>query len=251
MKTPATLFPFSDDDLEATVSDGIAVIHIRRNAFEVVTDLSESAHLFELLDNARSDPRIVAVLLGNAPGAFSGAAYRDFLERADATSRGEDKRDNLRKRQINILNHFIQTAIAYPKLIVAVLQGEVVTPFMGAALACDMCLAGPDLTFSLAHVTHGRHPSGALPYFLPKYIGVPRARHLLFNGGTIPAREALEMGLLADVIAEADLLSAATDAVRKLAGERRDMIRRTKRLMGIFWEDIQKYFEVENGLMIR
>lgn len=247
-----TTFTFEDEDLKSYREEEFLIIEIKQNAFEIVTDLSESSHLFDLLTLTENAPDMKGILLINHPGCFGEAEYEAYLKRILKINAGETmdwqaahEGRSIRKRQINILNQYILNSLRAQKLIIVGLQGEVVTPFMGGSLAADIRFASEDMSFSLAHLTFGLHPSGALPYLLPRYLGISRAKDLLFRGGRISAQKALDLGLINQIFSAGNFLEACLAELKKLQRLDLRVIKITKQLMNIYSEELARYFEFE------
>ena len=250
-----TSFVSENADLKSYPEGDFLIIEIKQNAFEIVTDLTESSHLFDLLSLVDSDPTMKGVFIVNHPDCFSETEYEAYLRKV-LKIKNEDEVDGLsaldrqgiRKRQINILNHFILSAFKMQKLIVIGLQGCVVTPFMGASLAADLRFASEDMSFSLAHITFGLHPSGALPYLLPKYIGLSRSKDLLFRGGRIDSKEALKLGLVSEILPTENFPQACIQELKRMPPIDLHLIKTTKQLMNIYAGELEHYFEFESKI---
>ena len=139
------------------------------------------------------------LLLINERCCFSEKEYSEFINSISGKGIGSGK-EKIRLRQINILNRFIMEMMNFKKLVISCLSGNIVTPFFGASLSADFRFASEDMVFSLSHLKLKVHPSGALPYFLPKYVGFSKANELLFSDREISAKEALKLGLVNKIL---------------------------------------------------
>ena len=93
------------------------------------------------------------------------------------------------------------------KVTIAVIEGECRGGGVQLALACDLRLAADSARLTLDEVKLGFLP-GLACYRLPRYVGLGRAKELLFTARTLAAQEALAWGLL-DRVAGGDRLEAA------------------------------------------
>jgi enoyl-CoA hydratase/carnithine racemase len=77
------------------------------------------------------------------------------------------------------------------------------------ALACDFIIASEAAFFTMSFILRGLVPDGGGLYFLPRRVGLARAKELIFTGRRVRAQEALAIGL-ADRVTPPDRLM--TDA---------------------------------------
>jgi enoyl-CoA hydratase/carnithine racemase len=91
---------------------------------------------------------------------------------------------------------------------IAAVNGPVTT-HSDQALLCDIVLAADTAKFADAvHFTAGLLPGDGINVVYSELLGVNRARYLLLTGQELDARQALEMGLVAEVMPQADLMPA-------------------------------------------
>ena len=63
------------------------------------------------------------------------------------------------------------------------------------ALCCDFIIASEAAIFAMSFIQRGLVPDGGGMYFLPRRVGLPRAKELIFTGRSVEAEEALAIGL--------------------------------------------------------
>lgn len=93
---------------------------------------------------------------------------------------------------------------------VAEVQGDAAGFGVGVVAACDVAVAVESARFSFPEVTIGLAPALVLAW-LPRVVGEREAFWLTASGEAIPARRALELGLLNGVVATADELGKDVD----------------------------------------
>ena len=108
---------------------------------------------------------------------------------------------------------------AIPQPVVAALSGAVESAGLELALACDIRIAGESARFAMPETELGMVPRGGGTQRLPRAIGRAQALRLLLTGETIDAAEALRIGLVSSVAADAEL-GAAADAVARTIASR-------------------------------
>lgn len=245
---------FANGNLEFKKVDHIGVISIKKNIFEIITDLSESTEFFDILERTKFEQDIHAILIINESGCLDSSKYTEFLKMVV----DEDKQDGFklssgvaRSRQIVNLNNFIRRTVVFDKLIFMALQGEIVTPFLGASLAADFRFAAEDVCFSLCHLKMGVHPAGALPYFLPKYIGQSKVAEILYGGKDISCKEALELGLVNKVFTKDNFEEQCIQEIENMIDGRANVLSCTKKLLTFSIKDLEEYISSEECKYIR
>ena len=180
--------------------------------------------LKQALDQAAEDGSVRAVVLTGSGRAFSsGADLRQGFEMTEAghPDVGTPLRD---------LYHPLITQVrTMPKPVVAAVNGPAVGIGCSLALAADLIVARESAYFLIAFVNIGLVPDGGSSMLLPERIGMARAAEMAMLGERIPARQALEWGLINRVTddqgfeAEVDALAAklASGPTKAYAGMKR------------------------------
>lgn len=95
------------------------------------------------------------------------------------------------------------------KVTVAAINGAAVGVGMDLALGCDFIIAADTASFAMAHIVRGLVADGGGMYFLPRRIGLVRAKELILSGRRLGAEEALELGIADRVCPAPELEDAA------------------------------------------
>lgn len=162
------------------------------------------ARLAEAFTSLSGETRAV-VLAGNGP-AFCAGGDLEWMKRAAAYTHEENERDALR------LARLFQAIVDCPAVVIARVHGPAYGGGCGLVAACDVAIASEGAKFAFSEVKLGLVPATISPFVLPK-IGAGHARALFTTGEAFSAGRALTIGLVHEVVAEADL-DAAVD--RKL-----------------------------------
>ena len=85
------------------------------------------------------------------------------------------------------------------------------------ALAGDLALAAESARFTMAYTRAGLTPDGSSTYFLPRVVGLRRAKELTLTNRTLSAQEALAWGIVNRVVPDAELMPAARALAAELA----------------------------------
>lgn len=86
-----------------------------------------------------------------------------------------------------------------PIPVLAAVNGVAAGAGFGLALAADVRVASDDAWFTCGFAAIGLVPDTGVSYFLPRYVGLPRATQLAFTGERLSAEAAAGLGLVAKV----------------------------------------------------
>jgi 2-(1,2-epoxy-1,2-dihydrophenyl)acetyl-CoA isomerase len=188
-------------------TDGIARITFSRPDSLNALDPTLATEVRLALEEARGDPSIrVLILTGTGRGFSAGgdvATFHAHVDTAPAFLR-------------ELLMHFhtgITTILELPFPVVAGINGVTAGAGMGYCMAADLAVAAESAVFTMAYTGIGATPDGSTTYFLPRIVGTRRAMEMTLLNRTLSAREALDWGLVNEVVADAEL----GDAVQALA----------------------------------
>ena len=168
--------------------------------------------LLAAVNRASADPSLRAVLISGAGRAFSAGADvknpRELLP---------DGTPDLSTRLREIYNPIVLAIRQAPKPVVAAVQGAVAGLGISLALACDLLLAAEDAYLLMAFVRIGVMPDAGASTFLAERAGLARAAQLAMLGERLPARQALEWGVVNEVHAVDQLAERAHALTARLA----------------------------------
>lgn len=85
------------------------------------------------------------------------------------------------------------------------------------AMLCDVTLAAEDADFMDPHFMAGSPPGDGQALALQALMGIKRAAYYIYGGKSIPARTALELGIVSDVLPREELLDRAWELARYIA----------------------------------
>jgi 2-(1,2-epoxy-1,2-dihydrophenyl)acetyl-CoA isomerase len=151
------------------------------------------------------------MITGAGRGFSSGADLKE--QRSD----GEGGVPDLSLRLKEIYHPIITGLREMPKPVLAVVNGPAVGIGCSLALACDLIVAAESAYFLLAFVNIGLIPDGGSTAFLPARIGYARAAEMSMLGERVPAEQALEWGLINEIVPDDRLDDQATSLLEKLA----------------------------------
>lgn len=120
---------------------------------------------------------------------------------------------------------------------IARLNGMVVGGGNEFHIACDLAVAADDIVIRQVGAARGSVAAAGASQWLPLIVGDRRAREILYLCEPIPARTALEWGLVNRVVPRADLDAAVDDLARRLLDKLPDATRYLKQQLN-FWRDL-------------
>ena len=101
--------------------------------------------------------------------------------------------------------------------VVAAINGLALGGGLELALACDLRIAGESAKLGSPEVNYGLMPAYGGTQRLPRLIGIPKAKELIFTGAMISAAEALKIGLVNRTVPAGQELRAARDITHTIA----------------------------------
>ena len=102
------------------------------------------------------------------------------------------------------------------KPVIAAVNGICAAGGMEMLQGTDIRIAAENASFSLAEVKRGLFPGGGSTVRLPRQIPYARAMEILLTGDPISAQEALELGLVNQVVPREQLMDAAQAMARRI-----------------------------------
>jgi 2-(1,2-epoxy-1,2-dihydrophenyl)acetyl-CoA isomerase len=214
--------------LRLEVRGAVAVLTLNRpeagNAFvpEMVEELPHA--LAWLADRAPAR----ALVLTGAGRLFSAGGdvehFRGGLE--NPAEFAESMRHGLGR-----LHHAIAELCRIPYPVIAALNGHAIGAGLALALACDLRVASSRAKLMFAYGRLGASPDAGMSYFLPRLVGTGRAMRLLLEEPMLRAPEALEIGLVNEVVAPEEVLSVSIARAQRLAAKPPGFLRNVKRLV--------------------
>ncbi|MEO6610082.1 MAG: enoyl-CoA hydratase-related protein [Aestuariivirga sp.] len=164
------------------------------------------AEMNQALDHFEADSTIAAIILTGSEKAF--AAGADIREMKDKTF-AEVKAENF----LSDWDHI--NTITKP--IIAAVSGFALGGGCEFALACDTIIASDTAKFGLPETGLGIIPGGGGTQRLVRALGKAKAFDLMITGRMLTAEEALNAGLVARVVPQANLMAEALGLAEKIS----------------------------------
>jgi 2-(1,2-epoxy-1,2-dihydrophenyl)acetyl-CoA isomerase len=130
-------------------------------------------------------------------------------------------------------------------LVVAV-NGTAAGAGFSVAISGDLVLAAESAKFAMAYTAAGLSPDGSSSFFLPRLVGMRRAQELMLTNRRLSAAEALDWGLVSQVVPDAELADTAFALAKQLAAGPTRALGMVKKLLATsFQESLETQMELE------
>lgn len=195
-----------------TLEDGVLTLTLNRPEKRNALSLELAEALVDALRRARNNTDVRSILVtGNGPAFCVGGDVAEIGAEDPAASSLEAQAAQLQAAtEAALLLHEI------PKPTIAAMRGGVAGAGLSLALSCDIRIASDAMKMTSAFVKVGLSGDFGGSYFLNKLLG-PRARHFVMMSPVVQADAALEMGLVSEVVADAELEARGAAVARQLA----------------------------------
>jgi len=164
------------------------------------------------------------VILTGAGSAFCAGLDMEHLETFNARTPQENRRDSENMARV------LRALYDFPKPIIAAVNGPAIGGGMALATICDFTLAAPEAKFGYTEVRVGFVPAIAASFLL-RQVGELRTRELLLSGRILKAQEALQLGLVTQIVAQQDLMPTAHALAQTLLQNSPQAMQAVKRLL--------------------
>ncbi|MBN9154592.1 MAG: enoyl-CoA hydratase/isomerase family protein [Microbacterium sp.] len=195
------------DSILLSVEGGLARVTFNRPASLNAMDFEMGTRWRDIAHEVTSDASVGAVILDAAGPAF--CAGGDVVAMATSGAGGSAVTDTA-----HVIHDGIRTWALSDTPIVAAVQGAVAGGGLGLMLAADYIVASDQARFVSKYANIGLTPDLGVSTLLPAAIGQRRALQLLLQDRTIDAATALDWGLVAEVVAPAEVAARAEEVAR-------------------------------------
>lgn len=175
------------------------------------------------LNDIESGPANVAILTG-AGKAFCAGMDLEGLRALSTQSAEENLADTRRMAGI------FRRLWAFPKPLIAAVNGAAIAGGCGFATLCDFTLAVPEASFGYTEVRIGFLPA-IVSVFLRRQVSDKVVRDLLLTGRIVTAEEGLRLGLVTEIVPAPQLIERARQLAGTLLANSPSGLLRTKYLL--------------------
>ncbi|MBM3131756.1 MAG: hypothetical protein FJZ95_01825 [Chloroflexi bacterium] len=199
------------ETLMVALEGDVEVITLNRpDAMNTINYLM-AQELREALRSARKDGRVRAVLLRASGRAFC-AGFELGSSQAEPGEIPFQARQGLAE-----INEICTAIISMEKPVIAAVNGIAVGGGFSLVLCCDLAVASESARFSVIYARRGLMSDLGINYLLPKYVGLRKAKEMIFTADFVDAKEAERLGLVNKTVPAIDLDREAMALAKRMA----------------------------------
>ncbi len=198
--------------IEYGVEDGLATVCLNRPDHRNAIDMRMGQETLDVARRIAADDTVRAVLIcGNGPALTVGGDISYFL------SGDQGRLGALLGTMTKPFHQAFEILSRIDAPIVTAAHGAVAGGGLGYVYCADMVLAADTARFVTAFAAIGLSGDGGGTYHLPRLIGPRKAAAAYLRNTPISATEALQWGLVNELVPESELRMRATELARQLA----------------------------------
>jgi 2-(1,2-epoxy-1,2-dihydrophenyl)acetyl-CoA isomerase len=227
-------------NLRFELAEGVATITLNRPDAANAIDLALARELMQVAIRCDEDANVRAVLLTGAGRMFcAGGDLKSFAEQGDRLP------SHLKEVTTNLHAATSRFARMDAPLVVAV-NGTAAGAGFSIAISGDLVVMAESAKLTMAYTAAGLSPDGSSTWFLPRLVGMRRAQELMLTNRRLSAAEALDWGLVNQVVPDAELVATADALARQLASGATRAFGTVKSLLAsTFSESLETQMELE------
>jgi enoyl-CoA hydratase/carnithine racemase len=195
--------------IDLQVQSGIATLTLNRPDKRNAMSDDMRTEFIHALEHVTADKAIRALVLTGAGKCFcAGGDISGMEKRMNAPAGSVGFNGWHRQQRVHHTQALLHTM---PKPVIAAVNGAASGLGADTALACDFVIANEWASFTWSYIHRGIIPDGGGMYFLPRRVGLPKAKDLIFTGRKVDVGEAVTLGIV-DRKTTADRLLADAQA---------------------------------------
>ncbi|MHB8530202.1 MAG: enoyl-CoA hydratase [Caulobacteraceae bacterium] len=205
-----------------------AVVLIRLNRPAALNALNGQLmdELTAALDTAEADASVGCIVITGSERAFAaGADIKEMVAKTYASAFAED-----------FITANWERAARCRKPVIAAVAGYALGGGCELAMMCDFIIAADNAKFGQPEITLGVSPGAGGTQRLTRFVGKSKAMDMVLTGRMMDAAEAERCGLVSRVVPAAELIPAAMEAARKIAGLSLNAVMLTKEMVNAAYE---------------
>lgn len=212
------------------VSDGIATITLNRpeklNAY--ITPMGdEVTHAFRSI---RDDDAVRSVILTGAGRGFCAGVDLEHLKAHESGGNAAAGKGP-RLGEEDFLRELPLELVAYPKPVIAAVNGAAIGVGVTMILPCDVRIAAAGAKIGVTFTKLGILPGLGSTHLLPRIVGRAKALELVLTARVLLAEEAVEIGLVNKVVPADAVVEEAREWAALMGEKRPEVLAAAKRVL--------------------
>ncbi len=216
------------EQIDYDVTEGIATIYLNRPAKKNAYTPAMGMEIVAAMEAAMSDSAVRVVILTGRGDAFCGGVDLDFLR---AHMAGEDTGPGPKLGEEYLVNGWPLDLVAYPKPVIAAMNGSAFGVGVTMTLGCDVRYAAAGAMLGLNFTTLGVLPGLGSTHHLPQLLGVGKSLELILSGAKVSAEEAGAIGLVQRVCAPGEVYNEARTLALAMARVKPEVLAAAKKAL--------------------
>jgi 2-(1,2-epoxy-1,2-dihydrophenyl)acetyl-CoA isomerase len=215
----------STSTIDVETRGAVALVTINRPDSSNTLNLQVAMDLLAAAMTCGRSPSVRAVVLTGAGRNFCfGGDLRGMLAKGQSA-------DAYLRELTTYLHEAISHFVRMDPPVIAAVNGTAAGAGVGLVAMADLAVCGASAKFNLAYTGVGLTPDAGTSFLLPRAIGVKRAMELMLLNRSLHAAEALDWGLVNQVVPDDAIVSTALELGERLASGATQAFGRTKRLI--------------------
>ena len=210
-------------------ANGIAWMVINRPEKRNALNRATRLEMAKVLEDTEKDPLIKVLVI-------SGAGDKSFIAGSDLTELAKLTPLEMEEFSSTLGQRFYTRFEELDKPVIAMIDGLCLGGGLELALACDIRIASDSSRFGQPEMFIGIMPGSGGTQRLSRFVGMGKAKELIFTGDMIDAIEAFRIGLVNQVLPSVDLEAAVKGMAQRIAKQSPLSLKWAKRSINISQE---------------
>lgn len=212
-------------ELHFEIKHGVAHLRLNRPEQGNAINLALANQLLQAAMQCHHDPEIRCVVLTGTGRFFCvGGDVADFAQ-------ADQNISILINELASTLHLAMSSLMRMSKPLLVMVNGVAAGAGMGLSLIGDLVIVDEKAKFTPAYSAIGLSPDAGLTWQLPKLVGMRKAQEILLLNHTLSATNALQYGLITEVVSSDQLETRVQDLVNQLMTSAWPALGQTKQLL--------------------
>lgn len=223
----------------------VATIVLNRPEQANAIDPDSTRALIHCIDAVAADPSARVVVLRAVGRMFCAGGSIDFFAKGGADLPA------ILDELLGPLHAALYKLATLPIPVISAVNGPVGGGGIGLALCADLVLAAESMRLRGGYSAIGLTPDAGSSWFLTRRVGAMRAKQIFFTNDALSAQQCLAMGIVSEVVPDAELATRTTALAEMLARSATSALGRIKQLVdGVHERSLDAQLDLEHRLMV-